>query len=372
MEDDGFNAAEDRVLNEEYKIWKKNTPFLYDLVMTHALEWPSLTVQWMPDVRRSSDGETNTHRLLLGTHTSGSEPDYLMVADVILPTAEAEIDARKYDDERKEVGGFGGALNKVDIKIKMVHDGEVNRARVCPQNNFLIATKSPSNDVLVFDYTKHSSFPTDNVCKPQFRCQGHEAEGYGLCWNPHQVGQLLSGSDDAKLCLWDLGESKDEKVQPMRTLCGHTDVVEDVDWHKKHPQMFGSVSDDGSILLWDIREGDKPSQTVTKAHESEVNCLSFNPENEFLFVTGGSDSAVVLWDMRNLKQKIHTFNGHQNGVYQVSWSPFNEAILMSGSSDRRVHVWDLSRIGDEQTAEDEEDGPPELLFVHGGHCSKSK
>lgn len=33
---------------QEYKIWKKNSPFLYDLVMTHALEWPSLTVQWLP------------------------------------------------------------------------------------------------------------------------------------------------------------------------------------------------------------------------------------------------------------------------------------------------------------------------------------
>lgn len=35
---------------QEYKIWRKNTPFLYDLVVTHALEWPSLTVQWLPDV----------------------------------------------------------------------------------------------------------------------------------------------------------------------------------------------------------------------------------------------------------------------------------------------------------------------------------
>ena len=40
--------VEERLVNEEYKIWKKNTPFLYDLVVTHALEWPSLTVQWLP------------------------------------------------------------------------------------------------------------------------------------------------------------------------------------------------------------------------------------------------------------------------------------------------------------------------------------
>ena len=35
----------EQTINEEYKVWKKNTPFLYDLVLTHALEWPSLTLQ---------------------------------------------------------------------------------------------------------------------------------------------------------------------------------------------------------------------------------------------------------------------------------------------------------------------------------------
>ena len=44
------------MINEEYKIWKKKTPFLYDLVMTHALEWPSLTAQWLPDVTRLATG----------------------------------------------------------------------------------------------------------------------------------------------------------------------------------------------------------------------------------------------------------------------------------------------------------------------------
>uniref|UniRef100_A0A2K5PER3 Histone-binding protein RBBP4-like N-terminal domain-containing protein n=1 Tax=Cebus imitator TaxID=2715852 RepID=A0A2K5PER3_CEBIM len=46
------DVVEEPVINEEYKIWKKNAPFLYDLVMTHALECPSLTAQWLPDVTR--------------------------------------------------------------------------------------------------------------------------------------------------------------------------------------------------------------------------------------------------------------------------------------------------------------------------------
>ena len=46
--EDDFIEEDDQVINEEYKIWKKNSPFLYDLMISQALEWPSLTVSWLP------------------------------------------------------------------------------------------------------------------------------------------------------------------------------------------------------------------------------------------------------------------------------------------------------------------------------------
>jgi hypothetical protein len=95
--------------------------------MTHALEWPSLTVQWLPEVVRPTGVEYETHKLLLGTHTSGEEQNYLMVVSVNLPKEDAEIDARKYNDEKEEVGGFGGVDIKISSSIKINHDGEVNR-----------------------------------------------------------------------------------------------------------------------------------------------------------------------------------------------------------------------------------------------------
>ena len=30
-------------------------------------------------------------------------------------------------------------------------------------------------------------------------------------------------------------------------------------------------------------------------------------------------------------------------------------------------IWDTAQIGAEQTPEEKEQGPPELLFIHGGH-----
>ena len=43
-EDEYNDPFNDQLINDEYKIWKKNTPFLYDLVIAHELDWPSLTV----------------------------------------------------------------------------------------------------------------------------------------------------------------------------------------------------------------------------------------------------------------------------------------------------------------------------------------
>ena len=43
--------VDDKVIQEEYKNWKKNTPYLYNNVFTTALEWPSLTVDWLPERR---------------------------------------------------------------------------------------------------------------------------------------------------------------------------------------------------------------------------------------------------------------------------------------------------------------------------------
>jgi histone-binding protein RBBP4 len=74
--------VEERLINEEYKIWKKNTPFLYDLVITHVLEWPSLTVQWLPDLVEPPDKDHSVQKMILDTHTYDNEPNYLMLAQV--------------------------------------------------------------------------------------------------------------------------------------------------------------------------------------------------------------------------------------------------------------------------------------------------
>lgn len=252
--------------------------------MTHALEWPSLTAQWLPDVTRPEGKDYSIHRLILGTHTS-DEQNHLLIASVQLPNEDAQFDASHYDNEKGEFGGFGSVSGKIEIEIKINHEGEVNRARFMPQNPCVIATKTPSSDVLVFDYTKHPSKPDPNgECHPDlrylldlsnvdrwsisylyqynlylFKChcrlRGHQKEGYGLSWNPNLNGYLLSASDDHTICLWDINATpKENRVIDAKTIfTGHTAVVEDVAWHLLHESLFGSVADDQKLMIWDTR-----------------------------------------------------------------------------------------------------------------------
>ena len=60
-DDESTDEVEERMVAEEYKIWKKNTPFLYDLVVTHAWSGRRSAVQWLPD-RVEPPGRTTASR----------------------------------------------------------------------------------------------------------------------------------------------------------------------------------------------------------------------------------------------------------------------------------------------------------------------
>ena len=81
---------------------------------------------------------------------------------------------------------------------------------------------------------------------------------------------------------------------------------------------------------------------------------------------------LALWDVRKLgRGRVQTLRSHEGEVLQVEWSPTHRNVLASAGGDGRVCVWDCSRIGAAQSAAEAMDGPPELLFIHGGHTDKA-
>ncbi|KAL0568163.1 Histone acetyltransferase type B subunit 2 [Marasmius crinis-equi] len=345
-------------------------PYLYDLVITYALDWPSLTCQWFPDKESPANKSYTIHRLL-GTHTSGQARDYVQIATVSIPkrdSSQQKLSRNDYDDERGELGGHTvPPAPRIQVIQKISHEGEVNRARYMPQGPDLIATKAVSGEVFVFDRTKHPDDPEkDGVCRPDIWLVGQNREGYGLAWNPNKAGHILGASEDMTVCHWDVNSYTKGKtsIEPLAVYKGHTAVVGDVDWHATKENVFASVGDDRMLMIWDTRTANEPT-TKIQAHDREVLSVAFSPASEHLLVTGSGDKTAILHDIRQPTRKLHVFEGHTDEVLNLSWSPNNPTIFASASGDRRINVWDLSLIGQEQTPDDQEDGPPELLFVHG-------
>ena len=195
-----------KLINEEYKTWKKHAVYLYDVMLTKALSWPTLTLQWFPD-KRSPPGEGyDVHRLLLGTHTNNlpDHANYLQIAHVNIPNFKP--DPKDYNEDRGEIGGYGTSKRpkvemKFDVVQRMDHPGEVNKARYMPQNPDLIATLCNDGRALVYDRTKHPSQPTGTV-NPQIELVGHTEDGFGLNWSPHHEGKLATATADKTVKIW--------------------------------------------------------------------------------------------------------------------------------------------------------------------------
>ncbi|RDA95741.1 hypothetical protein CP533_5078 [Ophiocordyceps camponoti-saundersi (nom. inval.)] len=371
----GFEEDDDQVerLINEGKFYH---PFLYDLILGTALTWPTLTVQWFPDVKEPEGKNHRLHRLLLGTHTSDGSTNYLQIAHVQMPK-NVTPNPDDYDEERGEIGGYGGAGDatiKSDIVQKIEHPGEVNKARYNPHNPDMIATLCIDGRILIFDRTKHPLQPVvPGKINPQMELIGHSQEGFGLSWNPHEDGWLASGSEDKTMCLWDLKTLApgSNSIRPWRRYTHHTQIVNDVQYHPIAKSFIGSVSDDQTLQIVDVRQAatNKAALIANRGHLDAINALAFNPTSEVLVATASADKTIGIWDLRNIKEKVHTLEGHNDAVTSVAWHPTEPGILGSGSYDRRIIFWDLTRIGEEQLPDDLDDGPPELLFMHGGHTN---
>lgn len=318
------------------------------------------------------------HRMILGTHTSGGATDYLQIAHVDIPNPPAATIA-DYNPSTEELGGYGAAKEPIKFSVvqRIVHPGEVNKARYQPQNPDVIATWASNKNVYVWDRSKHTSSPRDTThSAPQAVLKGHSDEGFALEWSPHVEGQLLTGSMDNTVMLWDLMRDltlETKTVAPRATYKLHSAAVNDVQYHKSlGANFFGSVSDDLTMQFVDMRKKptDKAAVVFENAHTDAINSLAFHPTLDKLFATGSADKTIGVFDLRFPKHRVHSLEGHRDVITKVDWHPTDSAILASSSDDRRVIFWDLSRAGMEQTPEDAEDGCPEMLFMHGGHTNR--
>ncbi|KAG7666373.1 MSI1 [[Candida] subhashii] len=275
----------DEQTQREYRIWKKNAPFLYDYLSTNSLLWPSLNVQFFPDVtdlsqsasavlleeeKATNQDEIVAQRLLHGTFTIGQAVDSISILQI--PTyknlnANIKINKLDYNPDKEELELSPTASTKVKVLQKINHLGDVNKVKYMPQNPNIIASANNLGDLVIYERTRHKSFKNTliddtDINKVQIRLVNEKiptnqlTDIFAIDWNKNQEGEILSGDMNGWINLHDLAKYQSETLN--ESACFKRDNkspgINDIEWFPTHDALFAAAFEDGSVEIYDKRQ----------------------------------------------------------------------------------------------------------------------
>lgn len=373
----------DKETQHRYRVFKKNAPYLYDYLSTNSLLWPSLSVQFFPDLEQNKlqadDQEEDVkgikmnlppstelafQRLLLGTFTLGQSVDAISIQQ--LPYYRdlnkcINIEQWNYSTEKEEFELSTVSKNKLSVNQTINHLGDVNKLKYMPQNPDVIASSNNMGDFLVYNRTKHSTIKTlmgeSEINEPQLRLvnPSHPSsiDIFAFDWNKQKEGVVVAGSMDGVISLYDIRigyASKRGNVISSTWDYLNNIGINDIEWVPTHDSVFLSADDNGGIRLHDTRSDEV---TLSCTTQSAVNSVGVNPGNSFCVASGLSDGQIELRDIRLPSEPLKCFVPHTDAITQLKWHPKFHAVLGSASADKLVKLHDVSA--------------DEMIFNHEGH-----
>jgi len=110
-------------------------------------------------------------------------------------------------------------------------------------------------------------------------------------------------------------------------------------------RILSAACERRNILIFDPLTR-KVVKSIELAHQDCVNCVRFLDTRTF--ASCSDDTTVVLWDVRNLKSRVRTLQGHSNWVKNIEYSQHNNALVTSGF-DGAIYTWDFNEYSENRT-----------------------
>lgn len=145
---------------------------------------------------------------------------------------------------------------------------------------------------------------------------------------------MLSGSDDKKIIKWDLGTQ--EIVWSNKY--GHTDYIRSLASSPILSELFVTGGYDHKIKLWDTRQIDA-IQTINLLNPIEY-CM-FSRSGTLVYTA--SSNEVKVWDLIGGGRLLHTFSNHQKNVTCLCMDG-SDSKLMSCGLDGLVKIYNMQSL----------------------------
>ncbi|KAI9223727.1 WD40-repeat-containing domain protein [Blastocladiella britannica] len=196
-------------------------------------------------------------------------------------------------------------------------DYSVTSVAFSPCGQF-VATGSLDKYVRVFDLATGTLLD---------RLQSHQDSVYSLAFRPKDGRQLVSGSLDCCIAVWDIPD-----YRPLAAIARETETSARIALAAQAPIVSASLT------------------RMLRGHRDFVLSLAYDPSGRYV-VSGSKDRGVYLWDL-STSEPLMVLQGHRNSCISVALGAFplmegekdeGELILVSGSGDQRARLWRISK-----------------------------
>ncbi|XP_017112871.1 U3 small nucleolar RNA-associated protein 15 homolog [Drosophila elegans] len=191
------------------------------------------------------------------------------------------------------------------------------------QDGRLLAAGDEEGHVKLFDTTSR------NILR---LFKGHTAPVHRTFFTADKL-QLASFGDDKAVRLWDVANEK--VVQTYED--SHTDYIRAGAMHPQAGHMFVSGGYDGKINLYDTRAETAVQRTLD--HGAPVESMLFLPNGSIFVSAGGSQ--VRVWDLISGCRLLTMMSQHHKTVTCLRLGSDGRR-LFSGGLDRHVKIYDVS------------------------------
>ena len=158
-----------------------------------------------------------------------------------------------------------------------------------------------------------------------------------LLWGPSKNrSSLLAFSSDC-IQIYDYSEEKHSLINPTKLnnmkskYCG---PLTSFDWNTANDSILGTASVDSTCTIWDLNKLSIKTQLI--AHDKEVFDIQFGKE-ENIFISGGVDGSVRLFDLRNLDHSTIIYETKGNSaINKLAWNLQTSNLIAALSLDKNI------------------------------------
>lgn len=172
----------------------------------------------------------------------------------------------------------------------------------------------------------------------QARTKGHTAGLLSGAWSPISREEFLTTSGDGTARTWDFyaGGKTHTAIIKCRAQNG-LKTAPTTCCYSRDGRVIACGCADGSIQLWDLRKSTvAPVSMVRKGHlATDISGISYSYVGNEL-VTRGCDDTMKLWDIRKIKECLHTFDDlySRYDTTNAVFSP-DDKVVITGTSMKK-------------------------------------